>query len=235
MRPDVERRRLSEVTPLPFKTTAMLPMALLLTACALSSGSERAAPGDAAAAAGAVADVSAPALMAIPAEAQQQFDQALLLIKDGQTAAATRQLQQLAAAYPAFAGPLVNLGLLELKAGRHAAAADLFEQALKRDAGSAAAHNFLGVSYRYLGRFKEAEAAYQAAIAADEQYPAAHLNLGVLYDLYLQQPELALRQYERYQSLLNAPDAKVAGWIKEVGSRLNADKKAGLNAAGALP
>ncbi len=160
-----------------------------------------------------------------PAEAQRQFEQALALLKSGQIPAATTQLQQLASAYPTFVGPLINLGLIELKANRYEAASHYFKQAVERDAKSAVANNYLGVSYRNLGRFNDAETAYKAAIAADDSYAPAHLNLGVLYDLYLQKPEASLSEYQRYQSLLSAPDAKVAGWIKELTGRINAENK----------
>jgi tetratricopeptide (TPR) repeat protein len=161
----------------------------------------------------------------VPPEAQQQFDKAIALLKAGQVAQATQQLHKLADAYPTFTGPLINLGLIELKANRYEPASAYFKQALQRDSKSAAANNYLGVCYRYLGKFKEAEAAYQQALAADDSYAIAHLNLGVLYDLYLQKPELALPQYERYQALLTTPDTKVAGYIKEITGRLNADKR----------
>lgn len=201
----------------------LVPFACLLTACAVSPDQERAAPKSEAAAPAAATTVTP--VSDIPVEAQQQFDKALATLKSGQTTAATQQLQQLADRYPTFAGPLVNLGLVELKAARYEPAANLFKQALERDIKSAPAHHYLGVSYRNLGRFKEAEAAYKDAIAVDDGYAVAHLNLGVLYDLYLQRPELALPEYQRYQELQGTPDAKVAGWIKELTGRLNADKR----------
>lgn len=215
----------------------------LLSACALSGGKSgadsSAAPSVAAtpathAAAGtpnSTSTVQAP----VPAEAQQQFDKALAQLKAGQIAPATQQLQKLADTYPAFTGPLINLGLIELKANRYEPAAALFKRALERDPKSAAANNYLGVSYRYLGKFKEAESAYKLALTTDDTYAIAHLNLGVLYDLYLQKPELALPEYERYQALLPTPDAKVAGWIKEISSRLNAEKRTKAAATGASP
>ncbi len=206
----------------------------MLSACASSGGGKPAAINGPVALSATAAEQAAAQPVMIPVEAQQQFDRALAALKAGQNEAAKQQFQQLAEAYPGFAGPLINLGLLELKAARYDAAVELFKRAAERDAKSAAAGNYLGVSYRYLGRFKDAEAAYLSAIAADATYAAAHLNLGVLYDLYLQQPERALPEYERYQELLDTPDAKVASWIKELNTRLNADKKA-RTASGAQP
>jgi len=224
----------------------------VLSGCALSgdkiSGDKQPAPiapvtrtttnADASKSAAAAPNAGAPIPNAVPPEAQAQFDKALVLLKGGQVDQARQQLQKLADAYPTFTGPLVNLGLIELKASRYEPAAAYFKQALQRDAKSPAANNYLGVCYRYLGKFKEAEAAYQQALAADDTYAVAHLNLGVLYDLYLQKPELALPEYERYQALLPAPDPKVASWIKEISGRLNADKRKSTNGAttsGATP
>jgi tetratricopeptide (TPR) repeat protein len=223
--------------------------ALLLSACGTTSSkddaTEKNAPVVAAPVTRVAADASKPnggnvaganaatTTVAVPPEAQQQFDKALVLLKAGQTAPATQQLQKLADTYPTFTGPLVNLGLIELKANRYEPAMVYFKRALERDPKSAAANNYLGVCYRYLGRFKEAESAYQQALSTDDSYAVAHLNLGVLYDLYLQKPELALPEYERYQALLPAPDPKVASWIKEITGRLNADKRKA--ASGASP
>lgn len=164
------------------------------------------------------------AAVAVPAEAQQKFDAAMKLVSAGKQDEAALQLERLANDYPTLAAPLINAGLLYLKANQFETAKHAFERALQRDAKSAPANNYLGVCYRNLGKFKEAQAAYQAALASDETYAPAHLNIGVLYDLYLQQPEQALAEYERYQQLLPAPDPKVASWIKELKSRLGGSK-----------
>lgn len=170
------------------------------------------------------AAIEQPPAPTIPAVAQQKFDAAMKLVSAGKQDEAALQLEQLANDYPSLAAPLINAGLLYLKANQFDAAVRAFQRALERDANSALANNYLGVSYRNLGKFKEAEAAYLAAIAVDDSYAAAHLNLGVLYDLYLQKPEQALSEYERYQQLLSTPDTKVASWIKELKSRLSGNK-----------
>lgn len=147
------------------------------------------------------------------------------LVYAGRTDEAATQLEQLAAAYTTLSVPYINEGLMYLKANQFEAAERAFKHAVERDASSAIANNYLGVAQRNLGKFKDAEAAYQAAVTADDNYAAAHLNLGVLYDMYLQQPEQALTQFERYQQLASTPDAKVASWIKELRTRTGAGKK----------
>lgn len=165
--------------------------------------------------------VAEPNVVAIPAEAQGLFDEALQALQAGQTEQANLSFKELVARYPTFSSPLINLGIMEQKANRHEAAIGYFKRALQLDATSVLANTNLGMSYRQLGQFKAAEAAYLAAIAADPAYARVHLNLGVLYDMYLQQPQQAIQEYETYQSLQSSPDAKVDKWLKDVKGRLN--------------
>ncbi len=218
----------------PVRGISLLMLAAALSACAVTPV-EHSMPTQSMVAAPAAGTAVVTPAAVIPPEAQQSFDEAVNLLKSGQSGSAAERLQQLAASYPDFAGPVINLGLLELKANRYESAASQFKQALQRDSNSAAASNYLGVSYRNLGKFAEAESAYQRAIAADDNYAPAHLNLGVLYDLYLQKPAQALLEFERYQALQATPDVKVAGWIKELSARLSAEQKARAKAAGAPP
>ena len=91
--------------------------------------------------------------------------------------------------------------------------------AIARKPDSAGAYNQLGILYRKIGRFTDAVNSYQRALAIQPDYALAHLNLGVLYDLYLQQPDKALQEFERYASLTGGSDALVNSWIKEIKSR----------------
>ena len=138
----------------------------------------------------------------------------------GNTGGAEQAFRSLGAAYPAYAGPLLNLAILQMRAGKLEDAQKTLNDAVARNGNSAAAFNQLGIVYRRLGRFKEADEAYQHALQIDPNYALAHLNLGVLCDLYLQQPQRALESYERYLALVATPDAKVSGWVTELKSRL---------------
>lgn len=213
-----------------FTGAILLPMALALGACvsrpAQTNTPVQSPEGE--------ADASAAGLpAAVPAEAQQQFEAALALMKAGNAALASQQLAALGAQYPEFAGPLLNLGILQLRAKRYEDAESSFKAALQRDPRSVAAYNYLGIVYRNLGRFKDAESAYQQALAMDDSYALAHLNLGVLYDLYLQQPERALAEFERYLQLAPVPEPQVAGWVKELQRRTGNTKNAGDANSGA--
>jgi tetratricopeptide (TPR) repeat protein len=176
---------------------------------------------EAAAAAGEPADPAA----ALPPEAVQKFDQAVVHMSAGDLAAAEQAFIALASAYPSYSGPLLNLGILQVRAGRFEEAEKTLRGAIERNPENAAAHNQLGIAYRKLGRFKDADAAYQRAVQIDPQYAIAWLNLGVLCDLYLQQPERALEAYERYLSLAQPPDAKVNNWVTELKKRLGSEPR----------
>ena len=166
------------------------------------------------------ASATAPVEAPIPPEAQQQFDSAVAAMSSGNLAGAEQTFRTLADTYPTYAGPLLNLAILQTKAGKLEEAQKTLDAAIARNANSAAAYNQLGIVHRKLGSFKEADEAYQRAIQIDPNYALAHLNLGVLCDLYLQQPQRALEAYERYLSLAASPDAKVAGWVTELKTRL---------------
>jgi tetratricopeptide (TPR) repeat protein len=192
-------------------------LGFLLSACgSLPTGSDR-DTADAAEQEGSVAQEPV-----LPAEAVQQFEQAVALMTSGDLAQAEQRLRTLAAAYPTYSGPLLNLGILHARAGQLEEAERAIREAITRNANNAAAFNQLGIVYRKLGRFKEADEAYTRAVQIDPDYALAYLNLGVLCDLYLQEPQRALEAYERYLSLAESPDAKVNGWVNELRKRIGA-------------
>ncbi|HEX7013387.1 MAG TPA: tetratricopeptide repeat protein [Steroidobacteraceae bacterium] len=162
----------------------------------------------------------------LPPEALQRFEQAVVHMTAGDSAAAEQAFAALAAEYPQYSGALLNLGILHMKAGRLEEAEKALRAAIERNANNAMAFNQLGIVQRRLGRFSEADQSYQRALEIDPSYALAYLNLGVLCDLYLQQPERALEAYERYMELAGTPDTRVNGWITELRRRLGAEPKA---------
>ena len=155
----------------------------------------------------------------VPERAAQQYAEALRLMKSGRAADAEAEFKQMAAAYPAYAGPEVNLGLLYLQGSRLPEAEAAFTAALARNPDNAVAGNELGIVERKLGKFAEAESAYQRTIATEPDYAPAYLNLGVLYDLYLAEPRKALEQFEHYVQLAG-DNKQVAGWMAELRKRV---------------
>ena len=115
-----------------------------------------------------------------------------------------------------------NLGLAYLKLNKPDLAEQAFDEAVSRDSKDAVAYNHLGILLRQQGKFENALEQYQRAIDIDQEYAGAYLNLGILFDIYLQDLEKALQQYEKFQSLATEEDAHVAGWIVDIQRRINA-------------
>lgn len=162
------------------------------------------------------APVAGPLL--VPAEAKEEFDQALALARAGNDAAAEARLASLARQYPQFHTPLLDLGILYCRSGDLDAAMKAFRQALARDPHSARAWTDLGVAQRLDGKFADAEHSYTQAIAANPAYAAAYRDRGVLRDLYLNEPAAALGDFEQYRKL-DAADEPVAMWVAELQHR----------------
>jgi tetratricopeptide (TPR) repeat protein len=160
-----------------------------------------------------------------PPRALADFDRAVGLMRAGNQTEAEAQFRQLAAGYPAFAGPDINLGILYRKDGRLNESEEALKAATLRNGASAAAWNELGVTLRLRGEFQQAAAAYERAIAADANFAPAHRNLGVVLDLYLGDPARALAELERYQEL-SGEEKPVSVWIAELRQRTGQKKPA---------
>ncbi len=163
---------------------------------------------------------TAPAPLAPPLA--QQYRQALDAMAAGDYAAAEAPLQAVIQARPDLAGPRFNLGLIYARTERRAAALSSLQAAARLNPKLAAAHNQIGILQRQSGDFQAARRAYEQALAADPDYANAHLNVGILYDLYLQQPALALQHYQRYQALSGKEERTIQLWIVDLRQRLQA-------------
>ena len=93
------------------------------------------------------------------------------------------------------------------------------KQALEINPKHPVANNELGIVYRKTGQYKKAREHYQIAVKMYPKFLPARKNLGVLCDIYMQDLECALEQYEEY--LKRRPgDEKVKIWVADVKSRL---------------
>ena len=141
-------------------------------------------------------------------------------LKNGNAEQAVDLLLEVSREAPDKPFVFTNLGLAYLQLQQTEAAEAAFEQAVEQNDRDAVAHNHLGILKRQQGEFEAALKRYQRAIEIDANYAQAHLNLGILYDLYLQDLEKALRQYETYQALSDEEDSRVSGWIADIQRQL---------------
>jgi tetratricopeptide (TPR) repeat protein len=151
--------------------------------------------------------------------ARADFDRAVQYMRSGNAMEAELGFKQVALQYPQFSAPLVNLAIMQRKDGHLEQAEDTLKSAVDRESGNALAWTELGATQRLRGKFRDAASSYEQAIAADPRYAPAWRNLGVVYDLYLGDPNRALKAFEQYKEL-TGEDKPVSGWIAELRQRL---------------
>lgn len=152
------------------------------------------------------------------------FNNALKAMQENNTDEALALFQEMAINYPKLSGSQINIGLIYYKNNDFELAEAAFQQALKIKPDNAIAHNHIGIIYRKQGRFSDAEQQYIKAIQINPDYANAHLNIGILYDLYLRKLSLAIRHYEKFQTLQSNEDKTVRKWILILKRKLKMSK-----------
>ncbi len=199
-----------------FSRLAAIGVTLILAACA-SAPEPAPAPAPAPVT---EAQAAAQAAAAAAEAEQKRYAKAIETLKAGKAERAVELLLEVSRRAPDQPFVFTNLGLAYFKLERFELAEEAFAQALARNSRDAVAHNHLGILERRKGQFEAALERYRSAIAIDRDYARAHLNLGILFDIYLQDLEKALAQYQKYQSLVPEQDKQVAGWILDIERRL---------------
>ncbi len=151
---------------------------------------------------------------------QQNYEAGLDALKAGDTDFAIELLEQVSTSTPEKDHVFTNLGLAYFKQENYDKAELAFQKAIRLNPDDAIAYNHLGIVKRLQGEFDAARLTYQKAIQIDNEYAGAYLNLGILYDIYLQDLELALQQYEKYQELTGGENQSVDKWIVDVQRQL---------------
>ena len=162
--------------------------------------------------------------MAIPPAVLTLFEQATASMAAGDFIDAELRFKEFLLQYSSYPGAHVNLAIIHASNGNDAAARASVDAALALEPNHAAALNQLGMLLRRNGNFLEAEAAYLKAVTVSPEYALAHYNLGVLNELYLQRLDVALQNFETYQSLVGE-DKQVAKWIKDLTRRVAANQR----------
>lgn len=158
-------------------------------------------------------------IIEIPDQAAKEFTVAIALMNQNKLDEALNAFESMTKNYPQLSGPFANLGVIHSRQGNWEKARDALILSTEKNNTNIKALNQLGLAYRHLGEFKQAEKAYLQAINAEPNMAQSYLNLGILYDIYMGQFVKASNFYEKYQSLQNKPDRKVAGWIVDINRR----------------
>lgn len=156
---------------------------------------------------------------------QQTYEAGIAALKNNETDFAIELLTQATTSAPDLKFAFTNLGLAFFKLEDFEKSEQAFQQAIITNTYDSIAYNHIGIIKRMNGNFASAKSNYEKAISIDNNYADAYLNLGILYDIYLQDLNAALKQYEKYQSLTNSENKSVKGWIADIQRQLKANKK----------
>jgi Tfp pilus assembly protein PilF len=157
-------------------------------------------------------------------ESRSEFERAVALMNDGKNDKAIELLTKVIERSPGVTAPYINIAEAYMRTGKAEQAEQHFKTALGLVPHHPVASNEYGLLLRKRGRFKEAREVYENALESFPDYLPIHRNLGILCDLYLNDPECALKQLEIYSEGLPA-DAQVKIWIAELRMRLGRAEK----------
>lgn len=152
-------------------------------------------------------------------EIKDEFQQAVTLLKQENYPDAILLLKTVTGKTSKFSGPFIDLGIAYAQTKEYKKAEESLKKALSINPMHPAGLNELAIVYRKTGRYNEARKIYEKLLGTYPDYLPAHKNLGVLCDIYIQDLNCALEQYEAYVKV--RPDDKhVKIWIADVKSRM---------------
>jgi tetratricopeptide (TPR) repeat protein len=155
----------------------------------------------------------------IDSDIRDEFNQAVALLNQEKYSEAIKVLKAVSGKTSKFSAPFINLGIAYERTGDMEKAEENFKKALEISQQHPVAHNELALVYRKTGRYSEARELYESLLAVYPEFLPIRKNLGVLCDIYMQDLDCALKQYEEY--LKGKPDdEKVKIWVADVKSRM---------------
>lgn len=160
----------------------------------------------------------------IDSDVRADYQEAVALLQQDRLEEGVRLLESVVERAPDVTAPHIDLGVAYGRLDEHDKAEQSLQAALALAPNHPAALNELGIVYRRTGKFDAARTSYQRALDIHPGYHFALLNLGVLCDLYLDDLECALQQYESYSRIVT-DDEQVGIWIADLRNRLGVDQQ----------
>jgi len=152
-------------------------------------------------------------------EVTKEFGEAVGLLDQKKYPEAIKLLEDIVGKTSKFTAPYINLGIAYARNGDLVKAEENFNKALAINSRHPVALNELGLVYRKTGRYEKARDTYQSVLEMYPNFLPARQNLAVLCDIYLQDLNCALSEYEAY--LKQVPDdKKMKIWVADVKSRM---------------
>jgi len=153
------------------------------------------------------------------AVAHHDFERAVKSFKDEDYELAIELFDRVIEVSPAVSAPYIDLAMAYRKIDRPELAEDQLKKALDLIPGHPVASQEYGLLLRSTGRFSEAKEVYEQSLKEFPEYLPVRRNLGILCDLYLNDPECALEQYQQY-SKYRPEDEQAELWVAELRLRL---------------
>ena len=125
---------------------------------------------------------------------------------------------------------LANLGIVFSETNRMEDAEKMLRKAIEINDTLLPAYVRLASMLRTQGRIPEALEMNKKALEINPDYANAHYNLAILYDIYLQEPENALRHLEAYLKIVKDEDKKDESWKKQLERKMEAGRQPQKNA-----
>lgn len=153
-------------------------------------------------------------------KAIKEFQQGLGALDNYEDIKAQRIFQKFIQHYPDFPGAYVNLALIHFRKEEYAQALKLVNIAIEVNDQFAESYHLKAQLLLIDGEIHQAKDNYLTAVKLKPDHLNAHYNLALLYDIYLQEIALAVKHYEKYVSLLIAPDERTSEWINHLKNTL---------------
>jgi tetratricopeptide (TPR) repeat protein len=160
-----------------------------------------------------------------PDGALLQFKRGVQLLENGKNEEARLLFERLRNAYPKMGMVYMNLGVTYKRLGLLPEAISSYQRALEIERGDAEVYYNLAIALREQGEFRKAEAAYKTALVISPDFIDAHYNLAVLYDLYLNDPDEAIRHYQRFLELGGGDSKEIQIWISALQKRIDDSRR----------
>jgi len=144
---------------------------------------------------------------------REKYRSAITALNNNDLASAQRLFNEFIRNKPSLAGGYSNLALVYFKKNEIEKSLTQVNKALKLNPKQAQALNLRAQLYVKKGKIHEAKDDYLLAVAAKPKYMNAQYNLALLYDIYLQDINLAIKHYKIYMSLLKKPDLPTQEWV----------------------
>ncbi len=152
----------------------------------------------------------------ISKSARDKYRSGITALNNNELSKAQRVFNEFIRNNPDLAGGYSNLALVYFKKNEYKKSFKFVNKAIELNPKQAQALNLRAQLYILNGKIHKAKNDYLLAIKSKPNYANAQYNIALLYDIYLQDIELAIKHYKLYMSLLKKKDEGTLEWVKHL-------------------